>query len=270
MKTPPHRRRGQNDDQQARGNCRNILNEPLPYSEDDGNATEEDLPHRGRPPKNLNSLQRDTLSPRSSPHSSLSPKKYLTPTNRRRRDDQSSVASGEENNQVATVQPTQKIQAESFVMKLFDRSLDLSKYTEQTALYPICRAWMSNQPRNSNIRSYRDRRSPSPFRRNNNATDMIEKLKRGELREVKSMPAPKSLDITKIPIIERDEVYSTKDIDAEVFRSDELQINTSKDELLGSHLNKWRAIKSSWIKQNKMYQKRYELNHLILQELFKP
>lgn len=40
---------------------------------------------------------------------------------------------------------------QSFIMKLFERSVDLSKYDETTALYPICRAWMLNQPRSNSI-----------------------------------------------------------------------------------------------------------------------
>lgn len=35
----------------------------------------------------------------------------------------------------------------TFVMKLFDRSVDLAQFKEGTPLYPICRAWMANQPR---------------------------------------------------------------------------------------------------------------------------
>lgn len=31
-------------------------------------------------------------------------------------------------------------------MKLFDRSVDLSQFNENTPLYPICRAWIANQP----------------------------------------------------------------------------------------------------------------------------
>lgn len=34
-------------------------------------------------------------------------------------------------------------------MKLFDRSVDLAQFTEDTPLYPICRAWMANQPRST-------------------------------------------------------------------------------------------------------------------------
>jgi hypothetical protein len=33
-----------------------------------------------------------------------------------------------------------------FVMKLYDRSVDLAQFTEESPLYPICRAWIANQP----------------------------------------------------------------------------------------------------------------------------
>lgn len=40
----------------------------------------------------------------------------------------------------------------SCVMKLFDRSVDLAKFNEDTPLYPICRAWMYNEPYNGNLK----------------------------------------------------------------------------------------------------------------------
>ncbi|XP_054445016.1 protein lin-37 homolog isoform X1 [Pteronotus mesoamericanus] len=44
----------------------------------------------------------------------------------------------------------------TYVIKLFDRSVDLAQFSENTPLYPICRAWMRNSP------SVREReRSPS-------------------------------------------------------------------------------------------------------------
>lgn len=39
----------------------------------------------------------------------------------------------------------------TYVMKLFDRSVDLAQFEEETPLYPICRAWMANQPRNPHL-----------------------------------------------------------------------------------------------------------------------
>jgi len=37
-----------------------------------------------------------------------------------------------------------------YVMKLFDRSVDLAPFTDDTPLYPICRAWMENDPHKKN------------------------------------------------------------------------------------------------------------------------
>ena len=37
----------------------------------------------------------------------------------------------------------------TFVMKLFDRSVDLAQFREGTPLYPVCRAWMKNEPTNT-------------------------------------------------------------------------------------------------------------------------
>ncbi|XP_014678953.1 PREDICTED: protein lin-37 homolog [Priapulus caudatus] len=39
----------------------------------------------------------------------------------------------------------------TYVMKLFDRSVDLAQFPEDTPLYPICRAWMRNQPDNNRM-----------------------------------------------------------------------------------------------------------------------
>ena len=34
----------------------------------------------------------------------------------------------------------------SFVMKLFDRSVDFAQFNEDTPLYALARAWMQNKP----------------------------------------------------------------------------------------------------------------------------
>jgi len=33
---------------------------------------------------------------------------------------------------------------DSYIMKLFDRSVDLAQFTPDTPLYPVCRAWIHN------------------------------------------------------------------------------------------------------------------------------
>lgn len=36
--------------------------------------------------------------------------------------------------------------ADAYIIKLFDRSVDLAQFNTSTPLYPICRAWMRNNP----------------------------------------------------------------------------------------------------------------------------
>lgn len=44
---------------------------------------------------------------------------------------------------------------------MFDRSVDLAQFSESTPLYPICRAWMKNDPQNQS-NTVRNSRTPTP------------------------------------------------------------------------------------------------------------
>lgn len=50
-------------------------------------------------------------------------------------------------------------QLPSYIMKLFDRSVNLAKFEESTPLYPLCRSWMQNQPRALPMKQEKNRRS---------------------------------------------------------------------------------------------------------------
>lgn len=98
---------------------------------------------------------------------------------------------------------------QSYIMKLFDRSVDLAKYNQNSPLYPICRAWMQNQPRSSKIIRFvlvlvRDcdawvtvhwncRFSKS--KKNSSAKkrvampNIIDELKSGDITDIQAMPA---------------------------------------------------------------------------------
>ena len=64
----------------------------------------------------------------------------------------------------------------TFVMKLFDRSVDLAQFggTSNYPLYPVCRAWMRNEP--SNTSQAPTARSPSPQVPSDGEEDMVSKL----------------------------------------------------------------------------------------------
>ena len=39
-----------------------------------------------------------------------------------------------------------QITSDTYMVKLFERSVDLAQFPEDTPLYPVCRAWMQNDP----------------------------------------------------------------------------------------------------------------------------
>merc|ERR1711953_1284690 len=59
----------------------------------------------------------------------------------------------------------------TFVMKLFERSVDLAQFPDNTALYPVCRAWMKNDPLNTNMAPRL--RTPTPEPEDNEAEDNL-------------------------------------------------------------------------------------------------
>ncbi|XP_073846856.1 myb-interacting protein 40 [Musca autumnalis] len=270
MKTPPQKRKQtRSESEKARlksASSESLHNQevddiPSSYEEEEEEEEmpEEDIQQEEEPQQPTITRQRGRprKKPIQQPTRKYSPPP-TTPSKKRRRDLATSTGGAGGHN---------KIQAESFVMKLFDRTLDLSKYTEQTALYPICRAWMANQPRNPNIPCYRETRSPSPVHREDNGLELVTKLRKGYLKEVTELPRPKETDLPKIAPQKEPRKY---DASEDLTKPDDPIKNASKSELLGEHLNKWKRIKIDWQKHNKRYQQRNNINFYILQELFKP
>ncbi|CAL1266092.1 unnamed protein product [Larinioides sclopetarius] len=104
-------------------NARSKLEEALQYimeKTDESPSTSEDEYHKG-----LNDI---SIKKEPSPVSSPAKKPAQRTQRKRRRKDE-----------------TLNKNANSYVMKLFDRAVDLTPFTEQTPLYPICRAWINNQ-----------------------------------------------------------------------------------------------------------------------------
>lgn len=42
-------------------------------------------------------------------------------------------------------------------MKLFDRSVDLARFPEDTPLFPVCRAWIQNKPHDKSLGTLQER-----------------------------------------------------------------------------------------------------------------
>ncbi|KAH8373557.1 hypothetical protein KR200_010096 [Drosophila serrata] len=153
---------------------------------------------------------------------------------------------------------SQKGGGESYIMRLFERSLDLSTYKDNTPLYPICRAWMANQPRNPAVAAYNTDGSLQIPKREDNAEEILAGLRSGKIKVLTHLPAPRS---TKLPIIPPR---------LEFGREDKRLQNASRSDLLAANMVRWKKVRSHWLKHDKKYQKeRYGIIDQIMAEVCK-
>lgn len=144
----------------------------------------------------------------------------------------------------------------TYVMKLFDRSVDLARFEEETPLYPICRAWMANLPRNPQVIVKRRMSSPE--------SDMG--LWNGStLSEVTRLPVPNKPFITRIPSPLPEQANKSKQ---EInFNYDE-KPPVPKDALIRNHLQRWVNVKKKWVSMAQKNEERYAKSTQILQAIY--
>ncbi|XP_034951709.1 protein lin-37 homolog [Chelonus insularis] len=160
--------------------------------------------------------------------------------------------------------PADQLFHHTYVMKLFDRSVDLAQFREDTPLYPICRAWLANQPRNPNL--VPKIRTPSPEIVNEVHTDNMLEDSSGELRDVYCLPTP----------LPREEVFPRNRIPSPIPQpKDKLDLNyegqvlKSRDALMKSHRAHWSAVRRKWHLQAQKNEKRFYQSANILSTIFK-
>ncbi|XP_016927992.2 protein lin-37 homolog [Drosophila suzukii] len=151
----------------------------------------------------------------------------------------------------------QKAPGESYVMRLFERSLDLSKYQDGTPLYPICRAWMANQPRNPAVAAFQTDGSTTAPKREDNGEEILSKLRSGEMKMLTELPQPKP---TNLPIIPPRLEFSQE----EKKREKALE-GADALELLSSNVARWKKVRGHWLKHAQKYEHdRYNLIDQIM------
>ncbi|XP_010883332.1 protein lin-37 homolog isoform X1 [Esox lucius] len=144
----------------------------------------------------------------------------------------------------------------AYIIKLFDRSVDLAQFNNSTPLYPICRAWMRNNP------GVRERpTSPSPTRTmgEEEATDMLN----GKGQNVYRLPPPTSCPLSpsgdplnlRIPLTEKPVVSEFTDT-APV-----------SGPLIYNHMERWKKIRQKWKESSNKNQLRYSESIKILKEM---
>ncbi|XP_049301548.1 protein lin-37 homolog [Anopheles funestus] len=175
-------------------------------------------------------------------------------------DDSSSYEDSEEDAQVKRKRIESPPVYQPCIINLFNRGIDVARFRENSPLYPMCRAWVKNNPREKLEETVVPTTKPrTAIKREQNA-DIVKQLANGELQEIKEMPRPASTDMEPFLVVKCDP-------------ADEFDIDKSpltKDELIAGHLVNWRKIRESSIAHRKQYeQARYGTSFKLLEALKK-
>ncbi|XP_068612286.1 protein lin-37 homolog [Brachionichthys hirsutus] len=144
----------------------------------------------------------------------------------------------------------------SYIIKLFDRSVDLAQFNTNTPLYPICRAWMRNNP---SVRDTVVFPSPSHSMAEEEVADMIN----GKGQNVYRLPPPSCCPVNtsgepinlRIPQIEKPTVTKL---------NDSVPVSGS---LICDHMERWKKIRHKWKECSNKNQLRYSESIKVLKEM---
>uniref|UniRef100_A0A8C9ZNQ0 Lin-37 DREAM MuvB core complex component n=1 Tax=Sander lucioperca TaxID=283035 RepID=A0A8C9ZNQ0_SANLU len=144
----------------------------------------------------------------------------------------------------------------AYIIKLFDRSVDLAQFNTSTPLYPICRSWMRNNP---SVRVLPASPSPPHSMVEEELTDMIN----GKGQIVYRLPPPTSCPISasgepinlRIPQTEKPTVTKL---------TDSVPVSGS---LICDHMERWKKIRQKWKECSNKNQLRYSESIKVLKEM---
>lgn len=135
------------------------------------------------------------------------------------------------------------VQLPSYIMKLFDRSVNLAKFEEDTPLYPLCRAWMKNQPR---AQAVKNEKSTDPI---------IQTVEDGDVVEMPKIRIRKPRHVVTRPENKLNKKDFDKLIDSEVW---------TKEKLLEYHRTQWLEEKARHIEQSRIFEEKHFTANLQL------
>jgi len=224
----------------ARGRLEGVLQILIERTESDTSEESEvdvtDLIHEGRSP---------STSPRKS--SSLS----KLPQRKRRR---------------LNIDKCVKHDQQTYVLKLYDRSVDLAQFSPDTSLYPVCRAWIKNQPNSlvhgTNQSSIKCEEKISEVKEENIKIEDKEE-------EIKSLPLPEEMPVdhdgkvidTRIPVDLKPLVKQTSGY----LMNDESV--PSIQSLFQEHLTHWWGVRRKWRQAAALNETRYSESTKILKSI---
>ena len=159
----------------------------------------------------------------------------------------------------------------TFVMKLFDRSVDLAQFRPQTSsdaardsavssypLYPVARAWIRNEPSNLNqAPPAHPETSPEPDMECPEEADSVTRL---------PPPEPLADDVRSLRVPEARESGLPSVLDLELDHGGDS--GPPANVLLSNHLVKWWSVRKSWKQASAENEKRYQKSLNILKDIY--
>ncbi|XP_065344424.1 protein lin-37 homolog isoform X3 [Cloeon dipterum] len=147
----------------------------------------------------------------------------------------------------------------SYVMKLFDRSVDLAQFNEKTALYPVCRAWMANRPRHV----------PKPIPPDSDEEYDYLELGSEELGSiVRKMPPAEAKTEAHNRVPHKLPVKSNNDTIVKQLLDTCLQEDCDES-LLEEHKQHWRQVKRDWVQAAFNNETRYGKSIKMIEDIYK-
>ncbi|XP_003225014.2 protein lin-37 homolog [Anolis carolinensis] len=153
----------------------------------------------------------------------------------------------------------------TYVIKLFDRSVDLAQFSENTPLYPICRAWMKNSP---TVRE--QERSPSPqiasLPEDEEGTEGLN----GKIQDVFKMPSPTACQANAMGEPVNLRIPSPLEPEEETKPVIDMASDTvpSMSSLIYKNMDRWKKIRQRWKEASHKNQLRYAESMKILKEMY--
>ncbi|XP_077453859.1 protein lin-37 homolog [Stigmatopora argus] len=145
----------------------------------------------------------------------------------------------------------------AYIIKLFDRSVDLAQFNPSTPLYPICRAWMRNNP------SVREPIEISPISPQVMLEEEVTDMINGKEQIVSKLPPPTMSPISpsgepvnlRIPPTEKPVVTQL---------TESVPVSGS---FISDHMERWKKIRQKWKECSNKNQLRYSESIKILKEM---
>ncbi|XP_062996814.1 protein lin-37 homolog isoform X2 [Elgaria multicarinata webbii] len=153
----------------------------------------------------------------------------------------------------------------TYVIKLFDRSVDLAQFSESTPLYPICRAWMRNSPM---VRE--QERSPSPHLPSLPEDEEGSEGLNGKSQDVYKLPPPTSCqtNATGEPVNLRIPSPLEPEKEAKAAVEPAPEPVPSMSSLIYKNMERWKKIRQRWKEASHKNQLRYAESMKILKEMY--